>query len=332
MMPLYIHLSLFCFFSFKNTFCTSMSRTNQEEQNYLDLVKQIITSDKTVHRQHERTGSITHSLFGAQLRFSLANNQFPLLTTKRMFWRGIVEELLWMLRGCTDSKQLAAKGVHIWDANGTLEFMRTQIPNFDKTNRKEGDLGPIYGFQWRHYGAKYVNCETNYSGQGVDQITKLIHTIKTNPTDRRMILCAWNPKDLDQMALPPCHMFCQFFVDTTSHTLSCQMYQRSADIGLGVPFNIASYSLLTIMIAHLCGLKPGEFVHVMGDAHVYDEHVDYLLQQCTLTPNCFPKLFISNTKPIKKIEDFCFEDFVITEYSPIREKNNDSVNKMRMIC
>ena len=174
----------------------------------------------------DRTGVGTVSLFGAQMRFSLRNNEFPLLTTKRVFWRGVVEELLWLIRGCTDSKQLAAKKVYIWDDNGSREF----LDKLGFTARELGDLGPTYGWQWRHFGAKYIDCNTNYQGQGVDQLAQIIQTIKTNPNDRRIILSAWNPIDLPLIALPPCHIFAQFYV--ANRELSCQMYQRSCDLGL----------------------------------------------------------------------------------------------------
>merc|ERR1712019_113863 len=192
--------------------------------------------------------------------------------------------------------------------NGSREFL-------DKRglgHREEGDLGPVYGFQWRHFGAKYVDMHTDYSGQGVDQLAQCIKTIKENPTDRRILLSAWNPADLDLMALPPCHMFCQFYV--ANGELSCQMYQRSADMGLGVPFNIASYSLLTRLIAQVCGLKAKEFVHVIGDCHVYLTHVDPLKIQLEREPRPFPTLEIN--PEVKSIDGFQFSDFKIVGYKP----------------
>ena len=177
-----------------------------------------------------------------------------------------------------------------------------------------GDLGPVYGFQWRHFGAKYVDMHTDYTGQGVDQLAECIEKIKNNPEDRRIIMSAWNPADLTKMALPPCHMFCQFYVDTEKNEVSCQMYQRSADMGLGVPFNIASYALLTHMIAHVTGRKPGDFIHTIGDAHIYSNHVDALKEQLTRRPRPFPKLVINPEK--KDIDDFCFEDFEVIGYNP----------------
>merc|ERR1711920_1010729 len=237
-----------------------------EEYQYLSAIREII--DKGVPME-ERTGVGTRSMFGKMMRFDLRKS-FPLLTTKRVFWRGVVEELLWFVRGDTNGKHLSDKGIKIWDGNGSKEFLEKR----GLGHREEGDLGPVYGFQWRHFGAKYVDMHTDYTGQGVDQLAECIRKIKEDPTDRRILLSAWNPADLDQMALPPCHMFCQFYV--AEGKLSCLMYQRSCDMGLGVPFNIASYSLLTCMVAQVCGLQVGEFVHTLGNAHVYSNHIELL--------------------------------------------------------
>jgi len=279
--------------------------TTHEEKQYLNLIKDII--DRGVERA-DRTGVGTISTFGAQMRFSLRGDAFPLLTTKKVFWRGVVEELLWFMRGETNAKTLSAKGVKIWDANGSREFLDSR----GLTHREEGDLGPVYGFQWRHFGAQYKDIHTNYDGMGVDQLQDCIKKIKTDPTDRRIIMSAWNPTALPDMALPPCHMFCQFYV--AKGELSCLMYQRSCDMGLGVPFNIASYALLTKIIAHVCNLKPGDFVHTLGDAHVYLNHVDALKQQLTREPRPFPKLFVKTTNT--DINSFKFEDFELEGYNP----------------
>ncbi|XP_017464196.1 PREDICTED: thymidylate synthase [Rhagoletis zephyria] len=241
------------------------------------------------------------------MRFNLRDD-FPLLTTKRVFWRAVAEELLWFVHGQTDAKILKEKNIHIWDGNSTREFL-------DKCgfhNREEGDLGPVYGFQWRHFGAKYRTCNDNYSGEGVDQLQNVIDTIRNKPNDRRIIMSAWNPLDIPQMALPPCHCLAQFFV--ANGELSCQLYQRSADMGLGVPFNIASYALLTYMIAHVTGLRPGEFVHTLGDAHVYNNHIEPLKEQIARKPRPFPKLVIK--REVKNIEDFTFNDFEVLDYKP----------------
>jgi len=292
---------------------SAVGNGNSEESQYLQLVKDIIENGVL---RGDRTGTGTLSKFGVQMRFSLRNGVFPLLTTKKVFWRGVAEELLWFVKGCTNAKELSDKGIHIWDGNGSREFL-------DKSglgHREEGDLGPVYGFQWRHFGAEYKDMHANYDGQGVDQLKDCIHKIKTNPEDRRIVMTAWNPADLAKMALPPCHMFCQFYV--ANNELSCQMYQRSADMGLGVPFNVASYALLTVMVAQVCGLKAGDFVHTIGDAHVYVNHLDALKEQLTRVPRAFPKLLIN--PEIKDIDAFSFSDFTVEGYNP------DAAVKMKM--
>ena len=280
---------------------------NPEEMQYLDLCKDVIENGV---RRSDRTGTGTLSKFGVQMRFDLRDNKMPLLTTKRTFWRGVAEELLWFVRGSTNANLLAEKGVHIWDGNGSREFLDSRGLN----DREVGDLGPVYGFQWRHFGAAYGTMHDDYTGKGVDQLAECIRKIKENPTDRRIICSAWNPADLHLMALPPCHMFFQFFVDTEKGELSAQMYQRSADLGLGVPFNIASYSLLVHMVAQVCGLKPGEFIHVIGDAHVYLNHVDALKEQLTRMPRAFPTIKINPEK--MDIDSFEYSDFTIEGYRP----------------
>lgn len=246
---------------------------------YLNLIRYVM--DHGVLRM-DRTNTGTRSVFGTQMRYSLANGVIPLLTTKKVFWRGVVEELLWFIHGSTDGRLLKNKNIHIWDDNGTRAF----LDKVGLTENEEDDLGPIYGFQWRHFGAPYKGRDADYTNQGVDQLNEIIHLIRTDPYNRRIILSAWNPGALKQMALPPCHMMAQFYVQ--NGCLSCQMIQRSADMGLGVPFNIASYSLLTILLAHITGLKPGEFVHVIGDTHVYINHEDVLREQLKRQPRDFP--------------------------------------------
>jgi thymidylate synthase len=290
-----------------STAASNATVINSEEQQYLDLIKNIIAIGKV---RLDRTGVGTVGFFGAQMRFSLADNVFPLLTTKRTFYRGIVEELLWFVKGDTNADHLRARNVHIWDGNGSREFLDSR----GLQHREEWDLGPVYGFQWRHFGAKYVDMHTDYTGQGVDQLQNCINTLRTNPYDRRIIMSAWNPADLPLMALPPCHMFCQFYVDDGK--LSCLMYQRSCDVGLGVPFNIASYALLTIMVAHVTGLQPGEFIHCMGDTHIYTNHVDALKEQVQRTPRAFPKLFIRPGTQTESIDAFKVEDFELVGYEP----------------
>lgn len=284
-----------------------------EEFQYLDLIAKVINSGEP---RADRTGTGTLALFAPKpFKFDLSNGRLPLLTTKRVFWRGVMEELLWFVAGKTDSKLLTERDIHIWDGNGSKEFLESR----GLSHRREGDLGPVYGFQWRHFGAEYKDADADYDGQGVDQLKEIIKTIKTNPADRRMIMSAWNPKDLPLMALPPCHMFCQFYVSSAPSAggkprLSCQMYQRSCDLGLGVPFNIASYALLTHMVAHVTGCEAGELTLVMGDAHVYKDHVDALREQLTRVPRSFPKLDILNART--NIDDFKPEDFAVVGYSP----------------
>ncbi|XP_028767948.1 bifunctional dihydrofolate reductase-thymidylate synthase [Neltuma alba] len=291
-------------FEVKNfAFLPKMIFERHEENNYLNLVQDIISEGTA---KDDRTGTGTFSKFGCQMRFNLRRS-FPLLTTKKVFWRGVVEELLWFISGSTNAKVLQEKGIHIWDGNASREY----LDSIGLAEREEGDLGPVYGFQWRHFGAKYTDMHADYSGKGFDQLLDVINKIKHNPDDRRIILSAWNPVDLKLMALPPCHMFAQFYV--ANGELSCQMYQRSADMGLGVPFNIASYALLTYMIAHVCELVPGDFIHVIGDAHVYRNHVRPLQEQLRNIPKPFPILKIN---PKKDIDSFVASDFNLVGYDP----------------
>lgn len=273
---------------------------------YLDLVKKIVDHGYQVA---DRTGVGTLSLFGNQMCFSLENGTLPLLTTKSLPWKVVVAELLWFISGDTNSKNLEKKGVNIWNANGTRQFL-------DKNgfhDRVEGDLGPIYGFQWRHCGAEYKTCFDNYSGQGIDQLARVIEKLKNNPHDRRIIMSAWNVTDISKMALPPCHCLVQFYVGKNNE-LSCQLYQRSADVGLGMPFNIASYALLTHMIAHITKLKPGKLIHVTGDTHIYKNHIDQLKLQIQREPKEFPKLEIK--RAIDSIDNFKIDDFELKGYDP----------------
>jgi thymidylate synthase len=268
----------------------------QIEHSYLSLLRRILMFGNKVA---DRTGTGTMSLFGAQLRHDLSDG-FPLLTTKKVFFRGVAEELLWMLRGETNVKSLQAKGIKIWD----------------QWADENGELGPVYGKQWRRW--EYLTAivsadkETEVQGHLIDQISNVIARIKSNPNCRRLIVSAWNPADIDQMKLPPCHCFFQFKV--YGNKLSCQLYQRSADMFLGVPFNIASYALLTTLVAHVCGLEPGEFIHTFGDAHIYLNHLDAVKEQLSRTPRALPTLILNKDK--KDIFDFTFEDFEIKDYSP----------------
>lgn len=273
---------------------------------YLSLVREILDLGAP---RGDRTGTGTLSLFGRMMRYDLRRS-FPLLTTKRVFWRGVVEELLWFVRGCTDAKELSDRGVGIWDGNGSRAFLDSR----GLSHRREGDLGPVYGFQWRHFGAEYDACDSDYRGKGVDQLADVVRAIKDDPTSRRIVLSAWNPPALPAMALPPCHVLAQWYVDPDRKELSCMMTQRSGDVGLGVPFNVASYALLTAMLAHVTGLTPGDFVHALGDAHVYANHVEPLREQLARSPRPFPTLAIP--RAVDAIDGFSADDFVLDGYDP----------------
>jgi thymidylate synthase len=253
-------------------------------KQYLDLLKHVMEKGAD---KNDRTGTGTRSIFGYQMRFDLSEG-FPLLTTKKLHTKSIIHELLWFLKGETNIQYLKDNGVSIWD----------------EWADENGNLGPVYGHQWRSWATS--------DGRTIDQISNVVEQIKKNPDSRRLIVSAWNPGDIDKMKLPPCHALFQFYV--SNNTLSCQLYQRSADIFLGVPFNIASYSLLLMMMAQVCNLKPGEFIHTFGDAHIYANHFDQVNLQLSRTPMPLPKL---NMNPlVKNIFDFKYEDFFISNYNP----------------
>ena len=279
-------------------------RVNHEENSYLDNLEYILENGNI---KRDRTSIGTRSIFGGFERYNLRHNQIPILTTKRVFIRGIIEELLWFLRGSTNANELLDRGIKIWMNNSSRRYM----DHLGFTEREEGDIGPGYGFQWRHAGAEYVDCRTDYKDKGCDQIAECIRLIKRGGTSRRMIVCSWNANDLKNMNLPPCHCLFQFYVD--GDELSCMMYQRSADMGLGVPFNIASYSILTRIIARECGLKPGEFIHCTGDTHVYLNHEDAVRLQINRTPNTFPLLYIDDNIEMCDLE---YKHFKILGYNP----------------
>lgn len=253
-------------------------------QQYLDLMR--LVRDQGVRRS-DRTGTGTLSVFGHQMRFDLGRG-FPLVTTKKLHLRSIIHELLWFMRGDTNVRYLRDQGVTIWD----------------EWADDEGNLGPVYGAQWRSWPTR--------DGKTIDQIGDVIERIRKNPDSRRLIVTAWNPADVDKMALPPCHCLFQFYV--ANGRLSCQLYQRSADIFIGVPFNIASYALLTHMVAHVTGLKAGDFVHTLGDAHLYLNHLEQANEQLTRVPLPLPRLIIK--RDVKEIDAFRFEDFEIAGYQP----------------
>jgi thymidylate synthase len=253
-------------------------------KQYLDLCKHVLENGT---KKGDRTGTGTISTFGYQMRFNL-NEGFPLITTKKLHLKSIIYELLWMLNGDTNVRFLQDNGVKIWN----------------EWADENGELGPVYGHQWRSWEVT--------GGQTIDQIADVIRQIKTNPNSRRLIVSSWNVGEINNMALPPCHCFFQFHV--ANGKLSCQLYQRSADIFLGVPFNIASYALLTMMIAQVCDLEPSEFIHTLGDAHIYDNHIEQVKEQLKRDPKPLPKMFINSN--IKSIFDFHYEDFTLQDYYP----------------
>ena len=253
-------------------------------QQYHDLMRHVLEHGND---KGDRTGTGTRSVFGYQMRFDLSDG-FPVLTTKKLHLRSIIHELLWFLQGDTNIRYLKEHGVSIWD----------------EWADENGDLGPVYGYQWRSWPAP--------DGRHIDQIAAVVEQIKTNPNSRRMIVSAWNPALVDDMALPPCHAMFQFYV--ADGKLSCQLYQRSADIFLGVPFNIASYALLTMMVAQVCGLQAGEFIHTLGDAHLYSNHFEQARLQLTRTPKALPQMRIN--PEVKDLFGFVFDDFELVGYDP----------------
>lgn len=260
-------------------------------KQYHDLLQYILDNgDERV----DRTGVGTKSVFGQQMRFNMQDG-FPAITTKKLAFNSVKAELLWFLKGSSDVKELQGMGCHIWDANAEADYWKPKA-------RFDGDLGRVYGVQWRSW--------EGLNGKKIDQLKEVIEKIKNNPTDRRMIVTAWNPGEIDQMALPPCHMFFQFFV--AKNKLSLSMYQRSADMFLGVPFNIASYSLLLHMVAQVTGLEAGEFVHVLGDTHIYLNHIDQVKEQLKRDEYTLPKLWLN--PEIKDIDSFTMDDIKLVDY------------------
>jgi thymidylate synthase len=286
-------------------------------KQYLDLLSTILEEGVV---RGDRTGTGTKGVFGYQMRFNLAEG-FPLLTTKKVFLKGVIHELLWFLRGDTNIKYLVDNGVHIWDSDafryynelcvkhGVLPvdldtFLAAAGVESPIEGYRFGDLNHVYGYQWRSW--------PKGNGEVIDQIARVIETLKTNPTSRRMIVSAWNVADVEDMALPPCHTMFQFFV--ADGKLSCQLYQRSADTFLGVPFNIASYALLTMMIAKECGLELGDFVHTLGDAHLYLNHLEQANEQLSREPRALPRMVLN--PDVKSIFDYRYEDFTLEGYDP----------------
>ncbi len=279
--------------------------TYHEENQYLNLVDMILNDGKL---QKGRNGN-TMAIFGSSMVFSLEDNTIPILTTKKVAWKTCLKELLWFIKGSTNNQELIEQKVKIWTPNASREFLDSRGLN----EREEGDLGPIYGFQWRHFNADYEDCHKDYSGEGIDQLQQVIDDLSNPETrmSRRIIMSAWNPCQLNQMALPPCHVLAQFSV-IEDNKLSCLLYQRSGDVGLGVPFNIASYAFLTHLIASHCDLEASELVHTIGNTHIYDDHIEPMKLQTTRIPYKFPKLIIKEKK--ESINDYSIENFELKDY------------------
>jgi len=276
-----------------------------DERQYLKLISHIANNGE---KQQGRNGSV-RGLVGESMRFSLKNDTIPLLTTKKVAWKTCLKELMWFIRGDTNNKSLKLENVGIWNGNSTREFLDSR----NLTHLKEDDLGPVYGHQWRFWNAPYISCSEDYKGKGIDQLQSVIDSLKHKEDrySRRIIMSAWNPEQLDEMALPPCHVISQFKV-TNKKDLTCILYQRSGDVGLGIPFNIASYSFLTHLLAKHCGLEAKEFIHFIGDAHIYDDHLPLLQEQLERKPLEFPTLRILNKHD--NINDYTMDDFSVKNY------------------
>ena len=301
----------------RNKGTDQQSFKKSEEYQYLDLISDILEEGSL----EEGRNGLTKSIFGAAMHFSLENGTIPLLTTKRVAWKTCLKELLWFIKGDTNNENLQKEGVTIWNGNASREFLDSR----GLTELRENDLGPVYGHQWRHFNAPYTTCDENYEGQGVDQLAQIIKCLKDplQRTSRRMVMCAWNPCQLDEMALPPCHILAQFNV-TAGNKLSCCMFQRSGDVGLGVPFNIASYSFLTHLVAKHCDLEPFEFIYYLGNCHIYDSHLNVIQEQVTKTPHEFPTLTINVKR--ENINDYILDDFEVRNYK------HHEVIKMKMVA
>ena len=275
-----------------------------EEYQYIDLLKDVLENGEMIKG---RNGNVK-TCVGSSMIFSLENDKIPILTTKKVAYKTCLKELLWFISGKTDNKILQKQNVKIWNGNASRDFLDSR----GLYDLSENDLGPVYGHQWRHFNAKYSDCNEDYRNKGVDQLDYVIKCLK-DPSERysrRLIISAWNPCQLDEMALPPCHLLMQFNV--IGNKLSCTMYQRSCDMGLGVPFNITSYCYLTHLIAHHCGLQPYEFIYHLGNIHIYDDHLDSMEKQILREPLDFPTLKIVNRH--ENINDYQFNDFLIENY------------------
>lgn len=276
-----------------------------DENQYINLIDDILNYGTL---EESRNGK-TYSVFGSSMHFSLENNVVPFMTTKKLAWKTCLRELLWFINGDTNNQLLKEKNVKIWNQNASRDFLDSR----GLTHLNEDDLGPVYGHQWRHFNAEYSNCNADYTGKGVDQLAYIINSLKDNKerNSRRLVMSAWNPCQINQMALPPCHILCQFNV-SEGNKLSCSLYQRSGDVGLGVPFNIASYSILTHLIAKHCNLEATDFYYYLGNCHIYDDHVEQLKEQTKRIPYKFPTLNI--TEICDNIDNYTENMFSIENY------------------
>ena len=290
-------------------------KEKHEEYQYINLVRDILDEGVV---EYGRNGN-AKTVVGSAMHFTLTDGVLPLLTTKQVAWKTCAKELFWFIRGSTDNKVLQDQNVHIWTKNASREY----LDEIGLSERAENDLGPVYGHQWRHFNAPYTTCHDDYTGKGYDQLDYIISCLKNPHTrnSRRLVMSAWNPTQIDEMALPPCHVLVQFNV-TKGDQLSCSLYQRSGDVGLGVPFNIASYSMLTHLIAHHCQLKATDFYYHLGNCHIYDDHLDSLTEQIQKKPLPFPTIKINSVK--ETMEEYSLADLEILNY------NSHGIIKMEM--
>ena len=278
------------------------------EYHYLNLIFDVLSNGI---KESRRNGNVLTKI-GGMMKFSLENNKLPLITTKKMAWKSCLHELIWFKNGETTTDSLINNNVKIWDGNSSREFLDSR----NLKDYREGELGPIYGYQWRNWNKTYTNLNNSMYDMnvkdGIDQLQYIIDSLKDREKrkSRRLIMTAWNPEQLDEMALPPCHILCQFHV-TNNDELSCSLYQRSGDVGLGIPFNIASYSFLTHILAKHCDLKPKEFIHFIGNAHIYDDHIEALKEQVSRTPYDFPTIEVNKRN---NIDDYEFNDIIVSDY------------------
>lgn len=292
----------------------TINEKEHDEHQYINLIKDILDNGEMINGRNGNAKTI----FGSSMHFSLEDGKIPILTTKKVAWKTCLRELLWFIKGSTNNDILQKQKVTIWNGNASKEFLNSR----GLYNYRENDLGPVYGHQWRHYNAKYNTCDDDYSGKGVDQLKNIIDQLKNKETrnSRRLIMTAWNPCQLDEMALPPCHILSQFHV-SKDNKLSCSLYQRSGDVGLGVPFNIASYSFLTHILAHYCGLEAYEFIYHIGNAHIYDDHIKPLSDQINKEPYDFPTIKINKKK--SEMNDIC--DYTVDDFNIYNYKSHETI-------